>query len=216
MTPDLRTVETPVGVVDLGRARSNANRVVAYARRHGLAWRPHVKTHKSRAVARLQLDAGARGLTVATPREAEVMSTVCDDLLLAYPPVGPSKLRRLLSLRSEVRLSVALDSRATLDPLAAAARSVGRSVRALVELDVGLRRVGVPDAESAVELAAAVRDQDGVRFGGLAFYAGHIRSPGPERDRDLRELGDRLVRVRAALEAADLPVETVSGGSTAR
>ena len=76
----LEAFETPVAVVDLDRAAANARRVATYAAEHGLAWRPHVKTHKSRRMARLQLEAGAKGLTVATPREAEVMSTVTHDL----------------------------------------------------------------------------------------------------------------------------------------
>ena len=65
--PTLEGAETPVAVVDLDRARANARRVGAYCREHGLEWRPHVKTHKSRAFARIELEAGARGLTVATP-----------------------------------------------------------------------------------------------------------------------------------------------------
>ena len=72
----LADAETPVALVDLARARANAARVAAYAAPHGIAWRPHVKTHKSLALARIQLEAGARGLTVATPHEAEVMSRV--------------------------------------------------------------------------------------------------------------------------------------------
>ena len=76
---DPGAIETPVGFVDLGRARQNAERVAAYAAEHGLAWRPHIKTHKSTAVARMQLEAGARGLTVATLHEAEVMADVTRD-----------------------------------------------------------------------------------------------------------------------------------------
>ncbi|MDT8341149.1 MAG: alanine racemase [Longimicrobiales bacterium] len=210
----LHSVETPVAVVDVARARANARRVAAYAAAHGLAWRPHVKTHKSRRVARLQLQAGARGLTVATPREAEVMSTVTSDLLLAYPPVGEARVRRVASLPAHVRLKVALDSEAVLGPLAAAAREAGRTVEVLVELDVGLRRVGVAGPEAAVALAAAAAGAQGTTFGGLLFYAGHIRAPGPDQERDLAALGDHLRRVYDALDAAGLPPATVSGGTT--
>ena len=170
----LGTVETPVAVVDLPTARANAARVVDYCRRHGLAWRPHVKTHKSLGIARMQLDAGATGLTVATLHEAEVMSRVCRDLLLAYPPVGSAKLERLVGLPEEVRLSVALDSPEVLYPLAQAVRGARKPIRVLVELDVGLGRVGIPDPGDAAHLAAEVEELDGVFFGGLLFYAGHI------------------------------------------
>jgi D-serine deaminase-like pyridoxal phosphate-dependent protein len=211
---NLDTVETPVAVVDLPTVRANARRVVDYCREHGLAWRPHVKTHKSLGIARLQLEAGAQGLTVATLHEAEVMSAVSSDLLLAYPPVGPAKLDRLVRLPEAVRLSVALDSPEVLYPLARAVREAGRSVEVLVELDVGLGRVGVPDPADAARLAAEVTELEGVAFAGVLFYAGHIRSPGPERDRDLQALADQMRRVYDALDARGLRARVVSGGTT--
>lgn len=210
----LATVETPVAVVDLPTARANADRVVAYCTQHGLAWRPHVKTHKSLRIAAMQLEAGARGLTVATLREAEVMSEVCRDLLLAYPPVGPAKLDRLVRLPEDVRLGVALDSPEVLYPLAQAVRGAGREVRVLVELDVGLGRVGIPDPLAAARLAAEVEELEGVSFDGLLFYAGHIRAPGPGRGPLMAALGEHLEQVYAALDARGLRARVVSGGTT--
>ena len=72
-------IDTPIGYVDLERVRANAQRVADYTAQHGIAWRPHIKTHKSLEVARIQLEAGARGLTVATLREA-----IIDALSAAY------------------------------------------------------------------------------------------------------------------------------------
>ena len=211
---DPSAVETPVAVVDLARARANAERVVAYATEHGMGWRPHIKTHKSRDMARLQLEIGARGLTVATPREAEVMSTVTDDILLAYPPVGDSKVRRVVGLPESVDLKVALDSATSLERLAQAADAAGRTVGILVELDVGLRRVGLPAVEDVVRLADVVAGTPGVAYRGLLFYAGHIRKPGPEQDQDIIRLGEHLQTAYAALEKAGLSPEIVSGGTT--
>lgn len=219
--PDLATVETPVGLVDLDTARANAERVVTYATEHGLAWRPHVKTHKSREVAALQLEAGATGLTVATLREAEVMAPLADDLLLAYPPVGEAKLRRLVSLlqhapagRRRFRLTVALDDEAVLAPLAAACREAGVSVGVLVEMDVGLGRVGVGDPGRVVELAETAEMTDGVVWRGLMFYPGHIRMEEEGQDEHLARVATRLGRTLEALEVGGLDPEVVSGGST--
>ena len=211
---DPSAVETPVGYVDLGRARANAARVVEYASRHGIGWRPHIKTHKSLAVARIQLEAGARGLTVATLREAEVMAEVTDDLLLAYPPVGEAKLERLLALPEHVDLKVALDSRDALEPLAASARGAGRAVGVLVELDVGLGRVGVGSPEAVVELAGLARELEGVAFRGVLFYPGHIRMAQAEQGPHLASAAGIVDRTLAALEDAGLTAGIVSGGST--
>ena len=159
MTPKtMDALETPAAVVDVERMRANLERVARYCREHGLAWRPHVKTHKTPELAREQLRAGAVGLTVATPAEAEVMSAAVDDLLLAYPTFGESKLRRLMELPERVRLTVGLDSAEALAGLAGAAREHGRTVGILVELDLGMHRVGVQTPEEAVALARRAVD----------------------------------------------------------
>ncbi len=212
--PSLEQVETPVGVVDLARARANAARVVEYCRRQGLRWRPHVKTHKSLRIAKMQLDEGASGLTVATPHEAEVMAEVCDDLLLAYPPVGAAKLERVLGLADRVRLGVALDSEAVLDPLGRGASARGVEVDVMVEVDAGLERVGVQGVDATVDLARRVAEAEGVRYRGLLFYAGHIRGDSPSDRTAARALGEHLERLSAALGAAGLAPEVVSGGTS--
>lgn len=220
--PDPATAETPLGYLDLGVARRNAERVAAYAAEHGLDWRPHIKTHKSRSVARLQLEAGAAGLTVATLREAEVMAGVCPDLLLAYPPVGETKLARLVGLlrrggeagQVPLRLTVALDDEAVLRPLARACDQAGLEVGVLVEMDVGLGRVGLPDAASVVQLARTARELPGVVFRGLMFYPGHIRMEEAGQEEPIARVAAQVEATREALEAAGLAPEVVSGGST--
>ena len=210
----LAAVETPVGVADLAKVRANLERVVGYCREHGISWRPHIKTHKCTRLARLQLEAGVEGLTVATPREAEVMSTVCDDILLAYPVMGDSKLDRVMAIPERVRLSVGLDSEAALRAVAAAAQRAGRSVRILVEVDLGMNRVGLETKEEAVRLAGRIGDFEGVEYVGLMFYPGHIRGSQDGQDAELQVLASDLRELYEALEGAGLSPEVVSGGST--
>src|SRR5919205_2529293 len=133
-------LETPAPIVDLDRLERNLDRAARYAADHNLALRPHIKTHKSPRLAAEQLKRGAVGLTCATPREAEVMSEVADDILLAYPPVGAGRARRVVSLPSSTQLTVALDSATAVEHLADAARPTGRLVGVYIELDLGMRR----------------------------------------------------------------------------
>lgn len=210
----LDALETPAAVVDLDRMAANLDRMAAYVRAHGLALRPHIKTHKTPELAAEQLRRGAVGVTVATPREAEVMAAVADDILVAYPPVGRQRLERLLALPERVRLTVALDSAEALAALDAAARDAGREVGVLVELDLGMRRCGVPTPEAAVALARAAAEARGVAYRGVMFYPGHIREPVDEQGPALERLNADLARFLDALAAAGLEPATVSGGST--
>ena len=207
-------LETPSLVVDLDRLHRNLDRAASYARRHKLALRPHIKTHKSPLLAREQLDRGAVGLTCATPYEAEIMSEVCDDLLVMYPPVGPRRAARLARLAARVRLTVALDSEIAASELSRAADEAGVTVDVLVELDAGMHRVGVQSVPDAVALARRVSALPGLRFTGIAFYPGHIRGPVSEHAPQRGELATLIAAAREAFQRAGLPVSVVSAGST--
>jgi D-serine deaminase-like pyridoxal phosphate-dependent protein len=210
----LEHVETPAAVVDLDRLHHNLDRMAAYAAMHGLHLRPHVKTHKAPRIAAEQLRLGAVGLTCATVREAEVMAELCDDVLVAFPVFGTSKLRRLMNLPPRVRLTMSLDSPRTAVQLAAAAEEAGREVGVLVELDVGMRRVGVADAAAAVELAALVAERPPLRYDGVAFYPGHVRQRASEQAAALAQVGRQVEATVQTLRDAGLPPRVVSGGST--
>jgi D-serine deaminase-like pyridoxal phosphate-dependent protein len=215
--PDPRTIDaidTPAALVDVDRMHANLRRAAEYCRAHGLAWRPHAKTHKTPALAAEQVRAGAVGVTVATLREAEVMVQVVDDLLLAYPPIGRAKLDRLMALPERVRLTVGLDSAEALQGLAEAARAAGRSVGVLIETDAGMGRVGVQSAEDAAVLARAAAEMNGVEYRGIMFYPGHVREHVERQDAGIRAVSDRLARTLEVLTAAGVAPAVVSGGST--
>lgn len=217
-TPDVRqdlaSLETPCALVDLDRLSANLDAMASYAVVHGLALRPHVKTHKSPRIAAEQMRLGAVGLTCATPRELEVMSGVSNDLLLAYPPIGDSKLRRLMELPREARVSVGLDSMFAIDGLMAAARVADRDIDVLVEVDLGMHRVGVQSAEEALALAMHLRQCAPLRFAGVMFYPGHIREHVSEHEGKLERLARDVKHLVQVLADAGLPPRVVSGGST--
>lgn len=210
----LRALPTPSLCLDVARVEANLARVADYAARHGLAWRPHVKTHKSSWVAARQVAHGAVGLSCATPREAEVMQAVTADLLFAYPPIGDDRLARIAGLAADTRLGVMLDSAEAAAQLSAALVARGASARVLVEADAGMHRTGVARVEELIALAARVASLPGLTFDGFGFYPGHLRTAGPEVDGSLAEMSALVMALRTASGAAGLDVRTISCGST--
>ena len=171
----LDQLETPAVVVDLNVLEANIARFADYAQRHRLHLRPHTKTHKSPAIAQMQVASGSHGITVAKTGEAEVMADAgLDNILLAYPIFGEKKLGRLATLALKKKITVAVDSAVTAEAISRAARTAGSTFDVLVELDVGMRRCGVASAEEAEGLARIIDTLSGVRFAGLNLYPGHV------------------------------------------
>lgn len=210
----LTELETPVPIVAVDRLARNLDRAASYAAAHGLALRPHIKTHKSPGVARQQLERGAVGLTCATTEEAEVMSTICDDILVAYPPVGEPRARRIAALPTEVRVTVALDSLVALEIIGRAASEARRDIGVDVELDLGMHRVGVSSLDEGIAIARAAAQHAHLRFEGIAFYPGHVRQPVEQQTAPLRQLDAEVTRAVEAFDRAGLRPRVVSGGST--
>jgi D-serine deaminase-like pyridoxal phosphate-dependent protein len=212
--PNINDLQTPAAIVDLDRFERNLDRAGAYAAQHGLSLRPHVKTHKTPWIAAEQMKRGAGGVTCATPREAEEMAAVCENLLVAYPPIGKPRADRIAALPRNVRVTVALDSPEAIDEIAHAASAAGRQVGVYVEMDLGMHRVGVPTPADAVALARKVAAERSLSWEGLAFYPGHIRETVAEQDQALRSLSQSLGEAIAALRDGGLTPRVVSGGST--
>ncbi len=196
-------LETPVPVVDLDILEANILRLQAYLDQHKIANRPHVKTHKIPAIAKMQVDAGAVGITCQKLSEAEVMAAAgLTDIFLPYNILGETKLSRLMALAARVKLSVTTDSEFVARGLSDAATKAGLTLTVLVECDTGGQRCGAQSPQQAAELARLVAGLPGLHFGGLMTY------PNSENL-------DGFVRATRALLAADgLAVECVSGGGT--
>ncbi|MEO8945907.1 MAG: alanine racemase, partial [Gemmatimonadaceae bacterium] len=206
-------IQTPAPVVDVSRVRRNLDRMADYAKLHGIGLRPHVKTHKTTVIGAAQMRRGAIGLTCATPREMEVMSSVAFNLLLAHPPLGV-KAARLLDLPHSVDIVTALDSAEAMADIATAAAAVERIVRVYVELDLGMHRIGVAAPAHAVSLAQRVAAAPSLEYAGICFYPGHIREMPADQDSKISKLNADLEEFVDALTRAGLPPRAVSGGST--
>ena len=210
-------LDTPRLVVDVARVRANIGRLQGELDRRGIALRPHAKTHKSVAVARMQLEAGARGITVGTLGEAEVFAAAgIGDLFLAYPTWadGPkaARLRALHEALPDFRVGV--DSVRGAERLGAAASGAGsgRRLRVLVEVDPGLHRTGAASPEAAVEVARAARAA-GLAVEGVFAHGGHSYRPGAAASTGADEVRT-LAAAADALRAAGFDIETISAGST--
>ena len=209
----LSELPTPQVLVDRSRALANIDRVQRMASAAGMRLRPHAKTHKSPSIARLQLEAGARGLTVATVSEAEVFAAAgFDDLFIAYPLwVDAAKGRRLRSLLERATVSVGVDSAEAAHALAAQLGADSARVSLLVEVDSGHHRSGV--APRDVAALADVAAHTGLDVAGVFTFPGHSYSPGVVNDVAGQEAA-ALAAGAAALREVGLEPQIVSGGST--
>jgi len=207
-------LDTPALLIDLDIMERNLRRMADYTAEHGLRLRPHTKTHKIPALARQQIDLGAVGLTIAKVGEAAVMLAADPpDLLLAYPIVGKRKLDRLMEVAKRAPVTVSLDSLTVARELSEAAAAAQIEIGALAEIDVGLGRVGVQPSDAA-DLARNIAQLPSLRFEGIAFYPGHIKTLDDEGRRALAALSTLLSGVVRDLKQAGLPPRIVSGGST--
>jgi len=206
---------TPIAVVDLDRLEANIARLAGYAREHGIALWPHAKTHKMPPVARMQLAAGAAGLTVAKVGEAEVFARHhLGPLLLHYPVFGTDAWHRLAEVAGGMPLTVALDSYEAAEPLAGAMAAAAVNAEALVEIDVGLHRTGVESAAAACALAERLDGLAGIEVAGISCFPGHVRGPAADVARKLADVEAILAEAVSRFAAAGLRCDRVSGGCT--
>jgi D-serine deaminase-like pyridoxal phosphate-dependent protein len=212
--PDL---DTPSLLIDVDTLERNIVEMAEVARVAGVRLRPHTKAHKCPAIARVQLDAGAQGITVAKLGEAEVMADAgIDDILVAYPIVGEAKLARLRALLERAAVRTTTDSLEVADGLGRIGREIGRDLPVLVEVDTGMHRVGRPPGAPTVELVKRLVRVPGVEVQGLLTHAGH--SYGAANAGELRRLAERegldLVETAERCAADGIRLREISVGST--
>ena len=139
-----REYGTPCAVIDMDKVERNIARVQSACDAAGVANRPHIKTHKSPLLAKLQIEAGAKGITCQKLGEAEVMAEAgIDDILISYNLLGEEKMARLGALQAKANMTVAADNAVVIAGLPQAASASGRPLSVVVECDTGRRRAGV-------------------------------------------------------------------------
>ncbi len=200
------TLSTPLPVIDETVMAGNISRVQSYMDAHGIGFRPHIKTHKIPALAKAQVDAGARGINCQKVTEAEIFADAgFHDILITFNIIGASKLLRLAALNERIdSLKVAADSAVTVAGLSQAFAG-RRPLTVLVECDTGGGRCGIQSPEEAHTLARIISDSPGLVFGGLMTF------PKANSEADVNLW---LKAALALLDADGLPCPIVSYGGT--
>lgn len=209
-------VDTPALLLHKSQLVNNIDNIAKVAASYGVHFRPHIKTHKSKDIARLQINRGATGLTAAKVGEAEMLVEAgFTDILIAYPISHPLKVKRIQKLRDQARIIVAVDSveQATkinneLDP--------ENPLEVWIKVNSGLNRCGVEPREEVLELATAIGDMKGLILTGLLTHAG--QAYGADSITKIKQIADQevsVIRESAKLcEENGIPIQHRSVGST--
>lgn len=199
-------LDTPAVTVDLDIVEANIRRAQDLLARHGVANRPHIKTHKIPALAKMQMEAGAVGITCQKLGEVEVFADAgaADDILLTYNVLGAAKTERLAALIKRLkRMAVVLDNETVARGLSEAGVRHGVDIRFLIECDTGYGRNGVQSPQAALDLARDVIKMPRMRFEGLMTF--------PTAKPETRQYLERALQL---LRGAGIPVPVISGGGS--
>lgn len=212
----LTEVDTPALLVELARLEKNIRRYADSAAKARVRLRPHIKTHKTLEIAKMQLQAGAGGITAAKLGEAEVFAEAgIEDIFVAYPIIGPEKARRAARLAQHCRLIVGVESEKGVQQLSEAASQIGSTLLVRVEIDSGLGRTGVGQ-EAAGKLCRQVLDAPGLSLDGIFTFRGASFPEASSRDPQIlgRLEGEMMVAIAEWLRRAGIPIQEISVGST--
>jgi D-serine deaminase-like pyridoxal phosphate-dependent protein len=217
-------IDTPALVVDMDAMKRNLVRMAEFCRKHHVRWRAHAKMHKSAALAKLQMEAGAIGICVQKTAEAEALAAGgIRDLYISNEVIAPHKLARVAALAHRLaadhgKLAIAVDSIEGVRRLAHAMGAAPESgvIDVFVEIDVGQHRCGVQPGEASVALAHEIRKHPALRFAGLQAYHGkaqHLRSAKERRDA-IAIVVDDVLYTRRMIEDQGIAVDLVTGAGT--
>jgi len=212
----LDRLDTPVLVADLDILGANLARMAAFFTGKPAGFRPHFKNHRVLSLALRQIQAGAIGIACSRLWQVERLAhSGIRSILLTNEIVGENPLRRLAELSHESTVMAAVDNAKVLEDMARIAREEHTPLNVVVDIDLGLKRCGVPPGEAAASLAQRAVARD-LRFRGVMGYEGHLQllPPGPEKERAVKQALEALVDSKNQIERLGIPVEIVSCGGT--
>lgn len=210
-------LDTPALLIDRPVMENNIRDMQGAVDRNKVALRPHTKTHKMSALAKMQVASGASGITVAKVGEAEVMASEgLGNIFIANEIVGEKKLARIRTLAETIDISFGIDSIYQVQEIESAFEGAGKKAQVLVEIEVGEKRSGVIEEAAYLALLEAVKECRNVHFKGVFSHDGHTYKA--ETTEECRELFEgatrRTVHFAKLASEAGFEAEIVSIGST--
>jgi len=171
----IERLETPSLIVEERILLKNMETMKNLLKGSSLELRPHYKSHKCAAIAKWQIQNGAKGMTCAKLSEALDLADIgIEDILIANQIVEPKKITRLAQLAGDCHLTVCVDNLENIKALSAAAKLAGTVIHCLIEYDIGMDRCGVTEVEQVISLAEAIGCENHLHFSGIQAYAGHL------------------------------------------
>jgi D-serine deaminase-like pyridoxal phosphate-dependent protein len=212
----LAQLKTPALLVDLQAMERNTRTMARFFDRQSAKLRPHFKNHRVLELARYQMEHGAIGITCARLWQAEaLLAAGIRDVLIANELADEASLSRFAELSRDAPVIVAVDHPKVVQDLARLGRKNKTEINVVVDIDLGLKRCGVPPGKPALDLARTAVE-NGLQLRGIMGYEGHLQPlpPGPEKEAVVRSAMQSLIETKCQIERAGIRVEIVSCGGT--
>lgn len=213
----IQQLDTPALILDKQIFDQNRRTMQKLMQQTNMQFRPHYKSHRCPAIAKLQLQDGAKGITCAKLGEAEDLAECgVEDILIANQIVQPQKLARAAALAGKCRLTLCVDCAQNVLALEKALAAQSNTLYCLIEYEVGMGRCGVETHDEVLALAKLIHNQPHLRFEGIQAYAGQMSHEMnlQTRQQVTQAVEQDLSLLKAKLEKASLPLKEISGGST--
>lgn len=210
-------LDTPALVVDLKVMQQNIREMQEKADKYGVNLRPHTKTHRTPAIAKMQVEAGARGITVAKVGEAEIMAEAgLDDIFIANEIYGQQKMERLREVARKTRVSVGVDNREQVLALSEVFAGEENPIEVLIEVETGEERSGLLPGPELVELAKFIDKTPYVKLKGIFSHEGHTYGAATPEECIALALKSQQDTLYAAelIRKEGIELETISIGAT--
>lgn len=217
MKEEMKTLSTPAVTIDLDIVEKNIKELLSESQKAKISHRPHIKTHRSSTLAKMQVEAGCIGITAAKLGEAEVMAEAgIRDIFIAYPIIGQDKLERLQKLTKIAKISTIVNSYEGAKELSDFFEKEGKIIDVLVEVDGGLNRGGVKPGEETLLYARKIRDLKGICIKGLMYYGGLVYDSHNKEEIRTYTLQERDVLIENAkmLKEEGFCMSVLSAGSS--